>query len=146
MLTSFFDSSAAATAAAAKAPAPKVVFGVVLGVVAQYGFVTSMIAGQRHDLPGVCFSTVEEIYRRGQGALSPPSLLDVDVVLTRATQVRKSRVFLTSLESRVGSQSSWTFTIVLLTTESDTTSRSSPSTTSRLCTLLWFPTRKEVAY
>ena len=46
----------------------KPVFGVSLDVVAEYGFVTSMIAGQRHDLPGVCFSAVEEIYRRGQGA------------------------------------------------------------------------------
>jgi hypothetical protein len=30
-----------------------------------------MIAGQRHDLPGVTFSTVEEIYRRGQGTKVP---------------------------------------------------------------------------
>lgn len=49
-------------------PRAKAVFGVPLGIVAEYGFVTSMIAGQRHDLPGICFSTVEEIYRRGQGA------------------------------------------------------------------------------
>lgn len=53
-------------------PAPsKVVFGQPLSIVAEYGFVTSMIAGQRHDLPGVCFSTVEEIYRRGQGPKIP---------------------------------------------------------------------------
>jgi len=30
-----------------------------------------MIAGQRHELPGVVFSTVEEIYRRGQGKKVP---------------------------------------------------------------------------
>lgn len=58
-----------------KTPAPplptsKAIFGVALATVAEYGFVTSMIAGQRHDLPGVCFSTVEEIYRRGQGEFS----------------------------------------------------------------------------
>ncbi|GAA5908112.1 uncharacterized protein JCM6883_004119 [Sporobolomyces salmoneus] len=53
-------------------PAPKrVVFGEKLSRVAEYGFVTSMIAGQRHDLPGVCFSTVEEIYRHGQGSKVP---------------------------------------------------------------------------
>ncbi|KAJ8297144.1 Rho GTPase-activating protein 30 [Rhodotorula toruloides] len=51
--------------------AKKVVFGAPLAQVAEYGFVTSMIAGQRHDLPGVCFSTVEEIYRRGQGSKVP---------------------------------------------------------------------------
>ncbi|BGP28565.1 Type II inositol 1,4,5-trisphosphate 5-phosphatase [Rhodotorula toruloides] len=51
--------------------AKKVVFGAPLAQVAEYGFVTSMIAGQRHDLPGVCFSTVEEIYRRGQGYKVP---------------------------------------------------------------------------
>lgn len=50
-------------------PTSKAIFGVPLATVAEYGFVTSMIAGQRHDLPGVCFSTVEEIYRRGQGEL-----------------------------------------------------------------------------
>ncbi|GAA6035932.1 hypothetical protein JCM8097_005172 [Rhodosporidiobolus ruineniae] len=49
----------------------KAVFGVPLAQVAEYGFVTSMIAGQRHDLPGVTFSTVEEIYRRGQGTKVP---------------------------------------------------------------------------
>ncbi|GAA5856182.1 hypothetical protein JCM8547_000808 [Rhodosporidiobolus lusitaniae] len=49
----------------------KAVFGVPLQQVAEYGFVTSMIAGQRHDLPGVTFSTVEEIYRRGQGSKVP---------------------------------------------------------------------------
>ncbi|KAI5481741.1 Rho GTPase-activating protein [Pseudohyphozyma bogoriensis] len=53
-------------------PAPaKTVFGQPLAVVAEYGFVTSMIAGQRHDLPGVVFGTVEEIYRRGQGSKIP---------------------------------------------------------------------------
>ncbi|KAK4700053.1 ATP-dependent RNA helicase SUPV3L1/SUV3, partial [Phenoliferia sp. Uapishka_3] len=52
---------------AEEAPPLDIVFGVPLAVLAQYGFVTSMIAGQRHELPGVCFSTVEEIYRRGQG-------------------------------------------------------------------------------
>ncbi|BGP12482.1 Type II inositol 1,4,5-trisphosphate 5-phosphatase [Rhodosporidiobolus nylandii] len=46
--------------------AKKTVFGTPLAHVAEYGFVTSMIAGQRHDLPGVCFSTVEEIYRRSK--------------------------------------------------------------------------------
>ena len=51
-------------------PTAKNIFGVSLSVVSEYGFVTSMIAGQRHDLPGVCFSTVEEIYRRGQGESS----------------------------------------------------------------------------
>ncbi|GAA6046580.1 hypothetical protein JCM3770_006220 [Rhodotorula araucariae] len=51
--------------------ARKVVFGAPLSQVADYGFVTSMIAGQRHDLPGVVFSTVEEIYRRGQGTKVP---------------------------------------------------------------------------
>ncbi|GAA5907549.1 hypothetical protein JCM6882_004402 [Rhodosporidiobolus microsporus] len=51
--------------------AKKAVFGTPLVQVAEYGFVTSMIAGQRHDLPGVCFSTVEEIYRRGQGVAIP---------------------------------------------------------------------------
>ena len=45
-----------------------------LSTAAEYGFVTSMIAGQRHDLPGVCFSTVEEIYRRGQG-MNVPGLM-----------------------------------------------------------------------
>ncbi|KAL8276646.1 hypothetical protein RQP46_010914 [Phenoliferia psychrophenolica] len=54
-----------------KPPPPKIVFGVPLEVLAQYGFVTSMIAGKRHDLPGVCFSAVEEIYRRGQGTRIP---------------------------------------------------------------------------
>ncbi|BGP44501.1 Type II inositol 1,4,5-trisphosphate 5-phosphatase [Rhodotorula kratochvilovae] len=49
----------------------KAVFGAPLSQVAEYGFVTSMIAGQRHDLPGVVFSTVEEIYRRGQGTKVP---------------------------------------------------------------------------
>ncbi|GAA5972690.1 hypothetical protein JCM11641_002975 [Rhodosporidiobolus odoratus] len=49
----------------------KAVFGTPLSKVAEYGFVTSMIAGQRHDLPGVCFSSVEEIYRRGQGSKVP---------------------------------------------------------------------------
>ncbi|GAA6013338.1 hypothetical protein JCM11491_006359 [Sporobolomyces phaffii] len=52
-------------------PPKRVVFGQKLSQVAEYGFVTSMIAGQRHDLPGVCFSTVEEIYRRGQGSKVP---------------------------------------------------------------------------
>ncbi|GAA5845569.1 hypothetical protein JCM3766R1_000785 [Sporobolomyces carnicolor] len=52
-------------------PPKRVVFGQKLSQVADYGFVTSMIAGQRHDLPGVCFSTVEEIYRRGQGSKVP---------------------------------------------------------------------------
>ncbi|GAA6059377.1 hypothetical protein JCM10212_003275 [Sporobolomyces blumeae] len=53
-------------------PAPKrTVFGKPLAQIAEYAFVTSMIAGQRHDLPGVCFSTVEEIYRRGQGSKVP---------------------------------------------------------------------------
>ncbi|BGP21407.1 rho GTPase-activating protein [Rhodotorula toruloides] len=56
--------------------AAKVVFGASLAQVAEYGFVTSMIAGQRHDLPGVCFSTVEEIYRRGQG-LKVPGLMQM---------------------------------------------------------------------
>lgn len=51
-------------------PTSKAIFGVPLATVSEYGFVTSMIAGQRHDLPGVCFSTVEEIYRRGQGERS----------------------------------------------------------------------------
>ncbi|ORY80292.1 hypothetical protein BCR35DRAFT_93273 [Leucosporidium creatinivorum] len=55
-------------------PTSKAIFGVPLATVAEYGFVTSMIAGQRHDLPGVCFSTVEEIYRRGQG-MNVPGLL-----------------------------------------------------------------------
>lgn len=54
-------------AQAPTSPEKKVVFGMPLSIVAEYGFVTSMIAGQRHDLPGVCFATVEEIYRRGQG-------------------------------------------------------------------------------
>ncbi|GJN92168.1 hypothetical protein Rhopal_005198-T1 [Rhodotorula paludigena] len=49
----------------------KAVFGAPLAQVAEYGFVTSMIAGQRHDLPGVTFATVEEIYRRGQGTKVP---------------------------------------------------------------------------
>ncbi|GAA5991111.1 hypothetical protein JCM5350_006668 [Sporobolomyces pararoseus] len=52
-------------------PPKRVVFGQKLSQVAEYGFVTSMIAGQRHDLPGVCFSSVEEIYRRGQGSKVP---------------------------------------------------------------------------
>ncbi|KAL8292463.1 hypothetical protein RQP46_001075 [Phenoliferia psychrophenolica] len=49
-------------------PASKAIFGAPLGAVAAYGFVTSMIAGQRHDLPSICFNTVEETYRRAQGA------------------------------------------------------------------------------
>ncbi|KDE06906.1 hypothetical protein MVLG_02794 [Microbotryum lychnidis-dioicae p1A1 Lamole] len=52
----------------------KGIFGVPLTVAAEYGFMTSMIAGQRHELPGVCFSAVEEIYRRGQG-MNVPGLL-----------------------------------------------------------------------
>ncbi|KAM0793678.1 hypothetical protein ACM66B_001107 [Microbotryomycetes sp. NB124-2] len=56
------------------APTTKAIFGVPLATVAEYGFVTSMIAGQRHDLPGVCFSAVEEIYRRGQG-MNVPGLM-----------------------------------------------------------------------
>ncbi|KAK4050465.1 Type II inositol 1,4,5-trisphosphate 5-phosphatase [Microbotryomycetes sp. JL201] len=55
-------------------PTTKAIFGVPLATVAEYGFVTSMIAGQRHDLPGVCFSAVEEIYRRGQG-MNVPGLM-----------------------------------------------------------------------
>lgn len=51
-------------------PASKAIFGAPLGAIASYGFVTSMIAGQRHDLPSICFNTVEETYRRAQG-LSP---------------------------------------------------------------------------
>ncbi|GAA5925110.1 hypothetical protein JCM3775_006369 [Rhodotorula graminis] len=47
----------------------KAVFGAPLS--SKNGFVTSMIAGQRHELPGVVFSTVEEIYRRGQGKKVP---------------------------------------------------------------------------
>ncbi|KAM0746838.1 RhoGAP-domain-containing protein [Meredithblackwellia eburnea MCA 4105] len=54
-----------------KFPPAKVMFGVPLSQSAQYGFVTSMIAGQRHDLPSVAFATVEEIYRRGQGNKIP---------------------------------------------------------------------------
>ncbi|GAA5828222.1 hypothetical protein JCM11251_002642 [Rhodosporidiobolus azoricus] len=60
----------------------KAVFGVPLAQVAEYGFVTSMIAGQRHDLPGVVFSTVEEIYRRGQG-VKVPGLLKLDAEPSR---------------------------------------------------------------
>ncbi|KAK4699575.1 hypothetical protein P7C70_g6685, partial [Phenoliferia sp. Uapishka_3] len=56
---------------APKSPPAKAIFGVQLEIVAQYGCVTSMIAGQRHDLPAVCFNAVEEIYRRGQGTLIP---------------------------------------------------------------------------
>lgn len=47
--------------------APQVVFGVSLGTIAHYGFVQTKFGGQRYDIPGVCFSAVEEIYRRGQG-------------------------------------------------------------------------------
>ncbi|KAM0749221.1 Rho GTPase activation protein [Meredithblackwellia eburnea MCA 4105] len=54
-----------------KFPPAKVVFGVPLSQAAHYAFVTSMIAGQRHDLPSVAFATIEEIYRRGQGAARP---------------------------------------------------------------------------
>ncbi|GAA5898180.1 hypothetical protein JCM8208_000172 [Rhodotorula glutinis] len=59
---------------AKEAPSPtstpkKAVFGAPLS--SKNGFVTSMIAGQRHELPGVVFSTVEEIYRRGQGKKVP---------------------------------------------------------------------------
>ncbi|SCZ91339.1 BZ3500_MvSof-1268-A1-R1_Chr1-2g01344 [Microbotryum saponariae] len=65
--------------ASTKTQLSKGIFGVPLTVAAEYGFVTSMIAGQRHELPGVCFSAVEEIYRRGQGELNAaiigPSLL-----------------------------------------------------------------------
>ncbi|KAM0748145.1 hypothetical protein T439DRAFT_75248 [Meredithblackwellia eburnea MCA 4105] len=59
------------TSSPPKPPPSKTVFGTPLAVVAEYGFVTSMIAGQRHQLPGVCFSAVEETYRRGQGTKVP---------------------------------------------------------------------------
>ncbi|KAL8293794.1 hypothetical protein RQP46_000495 [Phenoliferia psychrophenolica] len=48
-----------------------VVFGAPLASIAQYGFVHTKFGGQRYDIPGVCFSAVEELYRRGQGANIP---------------------------------------------------------------------------
>ena len=71
-----------------KEPAAKVVFGQPLGAIAEYGFVTSMIAGQRHELPGVCFSTVEEIYRRGQG-MKVPGLMHLAGEATRVATLVK---------------------------------------------------------
>ncbi|KAL8287075.1 hypothetical protein RQP46_004081 [Phenoliferia psychrophenolica] len=74
---SFFGSIKKAFSISASDPAvqtssaPQVVFGAPLQSIAQYGFVHTKFGGQRYDIPGVCFSAVEEIYRRGQGASIP---------------------------------------------------------------------------
>jgi hypothetical protein len=81
-LTPFFHPLAAKETPPPLPTSRKAVFGIPLAQVADYGFVTSMIAGQRHDLPGVTFSTVEEIYRRGQGSSLSPFFLFLLLKLT----------------------------------------------------------------
>ncbi|GAA5980899.1 hypothetical protein JCM10908_003910 [Rhodotorula pacifica] len=67
-------------------PSAPIVVGVPLSSLPLDAYVTATIAGRPYDLPILCFSAVEEIYRRGQG---PPvkSFMDASGSATRLDQL-----------------------------------------------------------